>query len=232
MINLHVSEIFGPTIQGEGPSAGRLAIFLRLAGCNLSCSWCDSKYSWDKTHEDFRSDKMTVEQIAEKLWDLCPKNTNPILVITGGEPMLQGEELNDLIPLIYFFPRIEVETNGTITPNWLSHFPTLFFNISPKLSNSNVPFDKRINTKFLRHFVFTDRAIFKFVVQNSNDILEIEEIVNEAKIPNSLVWLIPLGISEQEISENMKNLAEIAIERGWNISPRLHIQLWGNMKGK
>ena len=53
---LPVSEVFGPTIQGEGPHAGRRVYFVRLGGCNLSCSWCDSAYTWDGETYDLREE--------------------------------------------------------------------------------------------------------------------------------------------------------------------------------
>ena len=60
--SLAVSEIFGPTLQGEGPSSGRRAMFLRLAGCNLSCSWCDTAYTWDWSRYDKKAE-VTMMQV-------------------------------------------------------------------------------------------------------------------------------------------------------------------------
>ena len=79
-----VSEQFGPTIQGEGPYAGRTVQFLRTGGCNLSCSWCDTPYTWDGENYDLRAElhPKTVAQIVE---DAIP---DMIMVISGGEPLL------------------------------------------------------------------------------------------------------------------------------------------------
>lgn len=61
--SLVVSEVFGPTHQGEGPHAGQLCAFVRLMGCNLSCSWCDTPYTWDASRYDLKAEghRMTVE---------------------------------------------------------------------------------------------------------------------------------------------------------------------------
>jgi 7-carboxy-7-deazaguanine synthase len=53
---LVVSEVFGPTIQGEGPHAGQRAAFVRLGGCNLTCTWCDTAYTWDARRYDLRAE--------------------------------------------------------------------------------------------------------------------------------------------------------------------------------
>ena len=64
---LEVSEIFGLTIQGEGPSVGRRAVFLRLRRCNLACDWCDTRYTWDKNDPDYdKYEVLTSEQISLK----------------------------------------------------------------------------------------------------------------------------------------------------------------------
>ena len=81
-----INEIFY-SIQGEGRSAGKPAVFLRLSGCNLKCRWCDTKYAWKKGEE------MTTGQIIQKIKKYPCKH----LVVTGGEPMLQQEGLEELL---------------------------------------------------------------------------------------------------------------------------------------
>src|SRR6266550_4296924 len=110
---LVVSEVFGPTFQGEGPSIGRRAGFVRLGRCNLACEWCDTKYTWDWSQYDpaVELSHRTVTEIVDQLVAMDV----PMVVVTGGEPLLQQRSL---VPLLVECHgrrwRIEVETAGTI----------------------------------------------------------------------------------------------------------------------
>ncbi|HEX8632454.1 MAG TPA: 4Fe-4S cluster-binding domain-containing protein, partial [Catenuloplanes sp.] len=92
---LLVAETFGPTFQGEGPSAGQQAMFVRLSRCNLSCPGCDTPFTWDTTRFDLRihTSRRTPEAVAA--WALAA--STPLVVITGGEPLLQQEPLLPLV---------------------------------------------------------------------------------------------------------------------------------------
>src|SRR5512134_3500161 len=111
-MDLKLSELFS-SIQGEGPSAGRPSVFLRLAQCNLHCVWCDTKYTWDfRTYR--YEDEVRIESVASvtaRILEHAPER----LVVTGGEPLLQGDALAELFVALderrYF--AIEIETNGT-----------------------------------------------------------------------------------------------------------------------
>ncbi len=112
---MDVSEIFY-SVQGEGVNAGLPSVFLRLAVCNLQCSWCDTKYTWDWKQYDYNKEvhKMNAEQIKEQILKYGCRH----IVITGGEPMLQQEELAGLlVSLKKVGFEAEIETNGTILPN-------------------------------------------------------------------------------------------------------------------
>lgn len=104
---LQVKEIFY-SLQGEGPSAGTPAIFIRLAGCNLKCHFCDTDF-------DTGVEEMTRAQIYAAMARVTPINQQPLVVITGGEPLRQNIAplLNDLFDDDF---RVEIETAGTITP--------------------------------------------------------------------------------------------------------------------
>ncbi len=67
---LLISEVFGPTLQGEGPSAGQAAAFVRLGACNLSCAWCDTAYTWNRDKFDLSRELsvMRTEDVAQLLW--------------------------------------------------------------------------------------------------------------------------------------------------------------------
>jgi len=229
-------EIFY-TLQGEGASCGRPAIFVRLSNCNLSCVWCDTPYTWN--FERVRSDhperyvkqdqqtELSVDQLREQINEF-PENA--ILVITGGEPMLQQKEI---IELIYGgnlnVDRIEIETNGTIVPN-IELFPHCYFNVSLKLSNAGMLPEKRIRPAAIQAYVQAN-SIFKFVVDSQQDFEEIQRIIDRFDIDNSHVWLMPQGRTEQELNTKLAWLADICIANGFNLTNRLHVQTWGAKRG-
>jgi len=107
----HIIEKF-VSIDGEGPSAGELATFIRFAGCDLSCSWCDTKYSWDGS---VKSETMSAEEIYEFIKASGANN----VTLTGGEPLIQ-KGITDLIGLLIEdgMLTIRIETHGgvDITP--------------------------------------------------------------------------------------------------------------------
>lgn len=117
--DLVVNEIFGPTVQGEGRSLGRRCAFLRLGGCNLSCSWCDTPYTWDWTGagesgvaHDPRKElhRRPVEEVVAELLGFDTE----LIVISGGEPLGQQERLIPLVAALTARGKeIEIETNGT-----------------------------------------------------------------------------------------------------------------------
>ncbi len=108
-------EIFN-SLQGEGVNAGRPAIFLRLALCNLKCSWCDTKYTWDWGSYDQSKEVMEMS-LADIEYHLLGQYCR-YLVVTGGEPLIQRQELKDLLySLREKGFSVEIETNGTIMPD-------------------------------------------------------------------------------------------------------------------
>ena len=119
---MKVAEIF-ESLQGEGNNQGRPCLFIRLAGCNLSCRWCDTAYAQQGGTET--DCKVVLEQCWRK---------NPHLVcITGGEPLLQKDALLDLLPSLSMRGiEIEIETNGTIAFTECSRTP-------PSAWTSNAP---------------------------------------------------------------------------------------------
>ena len=242
--HLYVNEIFGPTIQGEGPSTGRRAVFLRLAGCNLNCEWCDTSYTWDYPKHDKRAEvtKMPVDEVARdlELKGELPYSSNAILIISGGEPLLQADALRKLVFSIGFLPGwpIEIETNGTRPPihGYGENIRRdIYYNVSPKLTTSGVtrPAIKDIS---LRQLAWRGtHARFKFVITGwrSEDILsreltEIRDIVGRCGIKYEQVWLMPEATTPEALRMASGLVAETAIREGYNFSTRLHIDLWKN----
>lgn len=208
---MRVSEIFY-TIQGEGISLGAPSIFLRLAGCHLRCSWCDSKFTWDRKS----GKEMSTAEILKEIRKFPAKH----LVVTGGEPLLQQNALKELLSQLpdYY---IEMETSGSL----LSHLHDQInhYNCSPKLSNSNN------RTIRLEKFP-ADKTWYKFVVSEPENLKEIKAFIAEHKLPQDRIILMPEGIKKRELAEKTKWLVELCKDEGFRFSPRLHVNIWGNKR--
>jgi 7-cyano-7-deazaguanosine (preQ0) biosynthesis protein QueE len=226
---LAVSEVFGPTLQGEGPSAGQRAGFVRLGRCNLACGFCDTKYTWDWDHYDpaVEVTMRTVDDVAGEVEAMGV----PLVVVTGGEPLLQQSHL---IPLLTRLSgsghRIEIETAGTILP--LGELVALGprFNVSPKLANSGNALNRRYHPEVLQALAATSQAVFKFVVVQESDLDEVQQIVDDCRLSN--VWIMPEGTDAKRLLERQHRLADAVIARGWHMTTRLHILLWGDERGR
>lgn len=221
-------EIFA-SIQGEGVSMGMPSTFVRLALCNLRCTWCDTAYTWDWERFDRAISTMEMAQteVAAAVRALAPRN----VVVTGGEPLLQRRQL---VPFVEELRaegfRFEMETNGTIGPGELAGLIDQF-NVSPKLANSGNAGLRRIEPTALRAFVATGRAWFKFVVADPADLAEVREVCAIAGAPPERVVLMPEGTSAAVLTERGRWLAELCVREGYRFSTRLHILLWGDRRG-
>lgn len=222
---LVVSECFGPTFQGEGPSLGRRAGFLRLGRCNLACTFCDTRYTWDWDTHDPATElhHAATDDLAAQLLAMDV----PLVVVTGGEPLLQQTHLVPLLEQLRGMDR-EIETAGTLPPDARTTELVTRFNVSPKLANSGNPADRRYKPEVLQAFEATGKAVFKFVV--TDDFTEVDTIVADNRLTN--VWIMPEGTDAATIVERTQRLAEPAAERGWNLTTRLHVLLWGNERGR
>lgn len=226
--HLLVNELFGPTFQGEGPSAGQRAAFLRLAGCNLACTWCDSRHSWDWRRYDKEAEtrRVPIETVAT---DLLAMDTD-LVVVTGGEPLLQAEAVTQLARTLRAAGRsVEVETNGTIPPPPQLSELVDRFNVSPKLRNAGLG-SRPIDASALAAFAAGGKAVFKFVVCSPDDAAQIAALQDALALRP--VWVMPQAITPEQVLSGMRQLAEIALEHGWHLTGRLHILLWGDQRGR
>jgi 7-carboxy-7-deazaguanine synthase len=214
-----ISEIF-LSLQGEGPSAGTPAHFVRLQGCDVGCRWCDTKYSWDPG----AGSVMEVDEIwqtARALGDA------PLLVISGGEPLEHAGLLGLLQQALQRWTRVEVETSG-IGPPPLSH-PRLAYNVSPKLPSATPRW-----ADTWRHgaaWVAEPHATFKIVVGDPPDPDDARRLIAEHRLPRERVMLMPEGMTEERVRGHAATLAEICKREGLRMSPRLHVWLWGPARG-
>ncbi len=242
---LIISETFY-SIQGEGACIGAPAVFLRLAGCNLRCPGfsykdpetgehlgCDTKLVWVKG--DRHKLENLLAQWQKNGW-LEKLNQGAHLIITGGEPLLQQPGLVAFLKLLdqktTTKVMIEMETNGSfaIEPEILHRINQ--FNVSPKLTNSGETREKAYNPAVLKTLAESNKAVFKFVVANKNDIHEItSQYVKPFAIPSPKIWLMPEGGTKKSINEKKSWLIELCKEYAMNFTTRLHIDIWDEATG-
>jgi len=234
-------EIFA-SLQGEGASIGRPSTFVRLSRCNLACEWCDTAYTWrfegdNRPHRDGlafarSSNQLTLDEadVAARIVALAPDR----LVITGGEPLLQGaalarmiRHLEELRPGMW----VEIETNGTAAPHPSLDPLVHQFNVSPKLSHSGNPAALALIPERLAAWSADRRAFFKFVVAKPDDADEVLALQETYAITGDRIFLMPEGRTSDDIRERSKWLSEICSEHGLRFTDRLHIHLWGDTRG-
>ncbi len=213
-----LAEKFG-SFQGEGPLTGQRCVFVRFSRCNLKCSWCDTKYTWDWTQYKPTevSERVPVSELAHWVSD----QDVDLMVITGGEPMLQQPAMAALAAGVPDHVRVQVETNGTQVPEpALAELVDLWV-VSPKLANSSVNYDLRIVPPALAALTATGRAAFKFVVTDPDtDFDEIAGLVKDFGLDP--VWVMPEGDTREKVLAGMEAIHTPAVARGWNVSTRLH----------
>jgi 7-carboxy-7-deazaguanine synthase len=227
--HLYVSELFA-SVQGEGASLGSPRSFLRLAGCNLDCSWCDTPYAWDFARFD-RSREVTCQDVST-----VAKEVNrlkmPGLVITGGEPMLQQPALTLLLRELPSTLLVEVESNGTraVSPEVLSRVDQ--WNLSPKLPSSGVSASHAWKPEVLRPLLATGRAWLKFVIADERDLECADQWVEQLAWPSERVVAMAEGSSPQRQRDGAQWLVLRCLSRHWRFSPRLQVELWGSERGR
>ncbi len=217
-MTLRVAEVFR-SLQGEGPSAGTPAHFLRLQGCAVGCRWCDTKYTWDAAGGRELS-------LADAFAELRALGAAPLLVVTGGEPLAHPGIDRVLAAAVGRWPRVEVETSG-IAPPVFTH-ERLFHMWSPKLPGVTERWAE--TWAHAARFMADPRTLAKIVVSTGDDEAAVR-LVNEYALPRERVMLMPEGLTDAALRERALTLAELCMREGFRLSPRLHVWLWGAKRG-
>ena len=232
---LPVVEIFY-SIQGEGRHAGTPAVFIRLKYCNLGCSWCDTRFTWDENNLD-AGYLLTSKETAEQARAAIPGSVTLIdrvhVVITGGEPMLHQDRLPHLIAELkrLGFSFVEIETNGMFAPTEQMSEIVDWWNCSPKLSNNLLQTEIQFVPHALEALVATGKADFKFVLQAP---FEIEELIDTylPLLPADRIMIMPEGQTCARQLNAMSEIADVCLEYGFRLCPRLHTLIWDNARGR
>ncbi len=226
---MRIAEIFH-SIQGEGMLVGTPSVFVRTSGCNLRCVWCDTPYtSWAPEGKE-----LSVEQIVDEVRRYPASHA----VVTGGEPLIAPgiAELTEGLRALDL--HITIETAGTVSANVACDL----MSISPKLANST-PWERdqgrwarqhdrlRLQWDVLRGLMDSYEYQLKFVVARPEDLAEIRTVIGETEADPLKVVLMPEGTEPGVLRERSRWLAEIAKQEGFRLSPRLHIDLYGNRRG-
>ena len=242
-------EIFA-SLQGEGPSIGRPSVFVRLSRCNLACTWCDTAYTWrfvgdNNLHRRPHRDGAAFERVANQITlgenevaahiaTIFAPPAPPRLVITGGEPLLQGASLarmvaalSETMPTLH----VEIETNGTVAPHPALDAFVDQYNVSPKLAHSGNPAELALIPDRLTAWAAEPRAFFKFVVAEQADLIEIATLQERYAIAPDRLYVMPEGTQSGMLRDRSRWLVGAVQSAGWRFTDRLHIHLYGDTRG-
>ncbi|OAH58293.1 MULTISPECIES: 7-carboxy-7-deazaguanine synthase QueE [Bacillaceae] len=232
-----VLEIFGPTVQGEGAVIGRKTMFVRTAGCDYRCSWCDSAFTWDgSAKDDIR--KMTPEDIYEELLAIGG-DTFDHVTISGGNPAL----LPHIAALLDLFKEKEIvsalETQGSKFQSWFRDIDELTISPKPPSSGMDTDFDKLGD---IIERTAGQQVSLKVVVFNEEDLAFAKKV---HQFFPGVPFYIQVGNDRLEEVDDEKLLVYLAGRYEWLINlvmpdpefkrvrvlPQLHTFVWGNKKG-
>ena len=218
-LELRVNEVF-TSRQGEGPSAGKEATFVRLHKCNLRCVFCDTERALVGEPNMVVTIKQALTMIATSWMSVYGASVNKRLIVTGGEPLLQRLAVVEVAKALRPEWDVEVETNGTIFPEGLEDCQ---INCSPKLSNAGMRPGARIVPAVLVGIAELPQSIFKFVVNDLDRVKEVEGLVKKVGIGADRIMLMPEGADVETLEQRSPQVKKWANERGWGFSSRLHI---------
>lgn len=251
---LPVNEVYGPTIQGEGPDIGRPCVFLRVHYCPVKCPGCDTAFTWNGKEQPKR---VTAAMLLPLLRSLrqednqITKRVTTGLVVSGGEPLLymRNMVLRSALDLIWSFRGLE--TSGYVgkslddpeTVAWLRQFLCLFDTVcvSPKITpclpgqlpieelEAALPTIKRIAfiDQFSNRTSCPTRFVYKFVARDSTDIDAIRSCCARQELDPTHVQVMPYGNDPSTLLQSMEFLSPVCCREGWTLTPRLHALLWG-----
>lgn len=230
MFPFKVAETFY-SIQGEGILAGVPSVFVRLSGCNLRCDWCDTPYSsWKPEGEELYLGTILAD--VRRHWGTH-------VVVTGGEPMIHVGIVELTQKLKELDQHITIETAGTAFEPVVCDL----MSISPKLGNSTparreggrwaAQHDRlRYQPEVLKQLIAAYPYQLKFVVRERTDLPELQGIVKDLGADKSRVMLMPEGVDPGTLYGRAQWIVDACKEFGYRYCPRLHIDIWGNERGK
>jgi 7-carboxy-7-deazaguanine synthase len=238
---IRISEIFGPTVQGEGPLIGRPTVFVRTGGCDYRCAWCDTLYAVLPEYRDGWV-PMTPDEIMARVIELS--GGKPVLIsLSGGNPVLQP-----LAPLIALGRErglsFALETQGSISQPWFAGLDWLI--LSPKPPSAGTVTDWDAFDACLRAASGRPRCVLKIVVFDDADYGYAQAVA--ARYPALPVYLqvgnptpsagtngvLPAQADIDDLLGRFRWLVRKVTADRWfaaTVLPQLHVLAWGNKRG-
>lgn len=222
-----ISEVF-QSVQGEGKHLGVPSSFIRTSGCNLRCWFCDTpETSWQPAGEEWSVDQLV---------DWAAETGNEHVVLTGGEPLLVPEIVPLSRKLLERGHLLTMETAGTV----FREVDVQLMSISPKLANSTPHGtswaarhdSRRDRPEVIRQLIDGRDYQIKFVVDAPDDLREIDDYVSRfGDFAPANIYLMPQGVTREDVTAKLDWLQQAADSRSWQVSRRLHIELFGHTRG-
>lgn len=236
-----VAEIFGPTIQGEGPHVGMQTLFVRVAGCDFKCAWCDSKFAWKI---DGSIKRYGTKELADILVQECNNSKCSNVVLTGGNPCLY--DFKQVIDILHDNNiTVDIETQGSKMPDWLLDVDLLV--ISPKAPSSKQPdVYKTVNEYMKLLSSIKQKVAIKIPVFNEEDFefaikyYALVDYYREKGVDIDLYLSVGNtntteagDISKRVLSdyEKLINMVANSYMQRVFILPQVHTLVWGNKQG-
>lgn len=232
-----ISEVFGPTIQGEGPQAGERCFFVRFAGCDWDCVWCDTKYAVNPKYPGWHKEMMSASGVTNQLYILGARPGDWI-ILSGGNPAFFVDEpfCTHLREKCQF--KLAMETQGSVMLQDNVYLDQLV--LSPKPPSAGMGLRKNLTEQMVKKYSVAFPVAIKVVVFNEDD-------YKWAK--TTMPWYQTYGWASQFLSagtdlasgdnvdalrERYRWLCEKVAKDGWNdvkVMPQLHVIAWGQKRG-
>jgi 7-carboxy-7-deazaguanine synthase len=237
MNKVPVLEIFGPTVQGEGMTIGQKTMFIRTAGCDYQCSWCDSAFTWNGTEKQ-NINWMTAEEIWNTLYELGG-DTFSHITISGGNPAL----LPTLGPVVDFLKEkgitLALETQGSKWQSWLPLIDEV--TLSPKPPSSGMDTDFTMLENIIDQLKNHPKVCLKIVIFDEKDLAYAESV--HQRFPQ-LPFYLQVGNSWLEADDEsllqyllkryewlIDQVMKSTVFKNVKVLPQLHAYVWGNKRG-